>query len=187
MKRFKFFAVLVLTLVLVLFLFGCGQRQEAEKALDENQKEETTEDKESDARTDTVTVYYADANAQYLYSFSYDVREGEDKLQFMLEKLFEEKPPHGFLKTVPEKMEKPEVKIEGDTAVVDLKSSSLDYYPKGSTGENLFIYSLVNSLVDTFGVKKVKFTVDGKPAAVEGSNYDFSTQEFEFNKEIVGQ
>lgn len=186
-KKFLFLAVALL--LLVFFVLGCSQesKTETKESKPELSESTKTEETKTEEGIEKITVYYADKDALYLWPFEFDLEEGKDVAEFVIEKLFKAEPPEGYMLTVPENMEKPSVEIQGDTATVDFKKSDLDFYPKGSTGENLFLYSIVNSLVDSLQVKKVVFTVEGRRQAVSGSNYDFTTQEFEFNHDIVGR
>jgi|GEM_PF-5745875 len=186
MKRFfDFFIVL---LVLLIFISGCTTKKPSTSDRRSDEKTQTTQETSPPVKPDhknRVVVYYADSDALYLHPFEFELPAGSNAIEFILEKLFESKAPEGYLNTVPEYMSKPKVNVEVDTAFVDFTSRDIEFYPKGSTGENLFIYSIVNSLTESLGVKYVVFTVDGKRRAIDGSNYDFSTQQFEFHKESV--
>jgi spore germination protein GerM len=184
-----YFKLLIVLIIASFFLSGCAQpkaKSERPKLPSESTKasQETTGNSIKPAKK-TIVVYYTDKDALFLHPFEFEISESSDRVEAVLEKLFEAPAPEGFLKTVPETMKKPKVKVEGDTAVVDFTSRDIEFYPKGSTGENLFLFSIVNSLVKSLGVKQVKFTVDGELRSVEGSNYDFSSQVFEFNPDIV--
>lgn len=186
MKRYLNLFVVLMALLVVFS--GCSREKPEGESVSPGEKTEAPAETSSPAeqeRTNRIVVYYADKDALYLHPFEFEVPAGKDRIEFILEKLFETNAPDGFLNTVPEHMSKPKIKIEGDTAFVDFTSSDIEFYPKGSTGENLFIYSIVNSLTGSLGVKYVVFTVDGERRAIEGSNYDFSIQRFEFNKESV--
>ncbi len=189
-KNFEKIAVflLVVTVVSLLVLStGCeGQKESSGVEPSAKPSEEKAEEpKEETAARDKITVYFADSGAQYLVPFEYSVGSEEDKAAAVIDRIFSNEAPEGYLNVAPVDMKKPQVKIEGDTAVVDLDADTISFYPKGSTGENLFIYSIVNSLIDSTGVKSVKFTVGGKSVYVEGSNYDFSDAVFEYKEDIV--
>jgi spore germination protein GerM len=177
---------LFIFLAAILLLSGCasdeGRKTEEVKP---QEKQESTEAVRPEEELEKIVVYFSDKDAMYLNRFEYEVPEGKDKAEAVIDKIFEGPAPSDHILSAPKEMKKPAVEIRGDTAVVDFDPESSDFYPKGSTGENLFIFSIVNSLTETLGVKKVQFTFGGKRVPVEGSNYDFSTQEFEFNHEIV--
>jgi spore germination protein GerM len=59
------------------------------------------------------------------------------------------------------------VRIEGNTAVVDLNRSFADELPAGSSAEMLAVYSIVDTICVNFPqIAKVKLTIDGKGDAV---------------------
>lgn len=61
------------------------------------------------------------------------------------------------------------VRLEGNTAVVDLNRSFADELPAGSSAEMLAVYSIVDTICVNFPqIAKVKLTIDGKgDAALE--------------------
>lgn len=186
---FKKFSFIIFIFLLVFVAFGCQQKSsqpESKPAETTKPSEVTEEAKETKKEVDVAYIYYADSDAMFLWPFEYKIEETADPAEFVILKIFKGPAPDGYYLTAPREMKMPEVKVEGDVAIVDFDPSTIGYYPKGSTGENLFIYSIVNSLTKTLKVKAVKFTVGGKPEQIPGSNYDFSTQEFEFNQDIVG-
>lgn len=181
---------LILLLAFVIFA-GCSYKNEPAKKEEKPEKSqvpsETTaksEEKEKPANL-KIAVYFPDNEAMYLDRFEYEISENEDKAKAVLERLFKGPAPEKHILPAPSEMNIPQVSISSDTAVVDFDENSKAFYPKGSTAENMFIYSIVNSLTETLGVKKVKFTFGGKTVSVDGSNYDFATQDFEFDKDIV--
>ena len=55
------------------------------------------------------------------------------------------------------------VKVEDDTAYVDIAEKSIKYFPDGRIAEELVVFQIVNSLTSIEGIVKVKFTIDKKP------------------------
>lgn len=179
----KLFVILA---VLLLLIAGCAsEKAKKTKETKPQQNQEFAEVVKPEEKKEKIVVYFSDTDAMYLNRFEYEVSKGKNKAEAVIDKIFEGPAPPDHILSIPKEMKKPKVEVKGNTAIVDFDPESIKYYPKGSTGENLFIFSIVNSLTETLGVKKVQFTIGGKRSTVDGSNYDFSTQEFEFNPEIV--
>lgn len=148
---------------------------------EETQPAETT----AQAEVKKITVYFPDSQAMYLVPEQREINGNGDVARIIVEEIFKGPKEKDHLPVVPSTMPVPDVKIEDKTAYVDFPESVIDVYPKGSTGENLFIYAIVNSLVENTGVKEVWFYINGKPQPIPGSNYDFSVQSFTYNNDIV--
>lgn len=54
------------------------------------------------------------------------------------------------------------VKMDEDTAIVDISSRLINENIKNRDAERLFIYQIVNSLTELDGIYRVRFTVDGR-------------------------
>lgn len=190
MRKLFFIAFVILLVIALVVGSGCTSNKENSKVEEKTstKKPASQSVEKTEKSNNTVTVYFADKEAMYLWPFEYDdIDSTEERAKKVIEILFKGPAPSGYMMTVPENMSIPKVNVEDDVIVVDFLKSDIDYYPKGSTGENLFIYSIVNSLTMTTGIDKVKFTFGGESIPVPGSNYDFSKQEFEFNFDIVGK
>jgi germination protein M len=76
--------------------------------------------------------------------------------------------------TIPEgsKLRSPVV-IKDGIATVDMSGEFKTRHPGGKDAEKLTIYSIVNSLTELKGIKKVKFTIDGKVLKEYMGNFKF--------------
>ena len=63
---------------------------------------------------------------------------------------------------MPEKRKAVAVRIEGKTAVVDLKTKYFERLPQNREFEELLIYQIVNSITSIEGIDYVQFTVNGE-------------------------
>lgn len=63
---------------------------------------------------------------------------------------------------MPEKRKAVAVRIDGKTAVVDLKTKYFERLPQNREFEELLIYQIVNSLTSIEGIDYVQFTVNGE-------------------------
>lgn len=65
------------------------------------------------------------------------------------------------------------VKIQGDTAVVNLGKGLADSLPKGSSAEMTAVYSMVNTIAYNYpAVKRVKFLLEGQDITTLGGHLD---------------
>ena len=70
--------------------------------------------------------------------------------------------------------------IEGDTGKIDLSSEFGVALNDARTGEDLFLGSLVNTVVNCYGLKQLMFTVEGKVFETGLIIYDFPIEPFTF-------
>ncbi len=199
-KRSVFFIVLIFitSLSAIIFAQGCEQRkarklsQESQtftKAAKTSQKETTPIGKkdEDEKELKTVIVYFPDAMAQELLPEKRQISSTDNLAEAALRELFSGPKGKDKLPVIPSGLKVPEITIKNETAELNFSQELFNLYPRGSTGENMFIYAITNTLTDSAGVRKVKFLIDGKPADITGSNYDLKTQVFERNAEIIGK
>lgn len=184
--------LILLMMAVVLVLNSCKARapenktEPAPSPLEVTSTEETRPvETTGEPEIKKITIYFPDKNAMYLVPELREINGKGDTAATVVKEIFSGPKDKNHLPVVPSSMPVPRVKIEGKKAYVDFPESVVGVYPKGSTGENLFIYAIVNSLIENTGVKEVWFTVNGEPRYIPGSNYDFSVQSFTFNNEIV--
>lgn len=136
----------------------------------------------------SVTLFFASATGDGL------VREGReidpcDELSLCLESILEELingPVSDLSPVLPSTGMFNSVKLEGNLARVDFAQELLDALPSGSSSELLAGYAVVNSLALNYPqVKKVLFTVDGKPIETLKGHLDLTRPlEPDFSLEI---
>lgn len=148
---------------------------------------EGQEPSEGEAEITEVTLYFPDNMARHLVAEKRQISSSENIAQDALVQLFKGPKKENLIPVTPSGLEPPEVTIVGNLARVNFSKKVSDLYPKGSTGENMFIFSIVNTLVDSTGASKVRFYIEGEPAHIEGSNYDLSQHIFEKNKSIISK
>lgn len=194
---FFIFVVLFVSVVTSILILGC-QREVANKKLIEKkppaktietpQKETTPVEKEEKKEgLIEVTVYFPDTMAQKLLPEIRKISSTDNTAEAALKELFSGPKEKDKLPVIPSGLKVPVVTIEGDTANVNFSRELYNLHPRGSTGENMFIFAITNTLTDSVGVKKVRFLIEGKPADIAGSNYDLKTQVFERNSDIIGK
>ena len=118
-----------------------------------------------DKPTETLKLYVVDAEMMHLIPTEITVRETDTKGEARsvisaLIRGFDENPK--IRRLIPKIRGCMNVKIEGNTAYVNITSAMIKNHPDGRVPEQLTVYSIVNSLTSISGIDNVQFTVDGK-------------------------
>lgn len=127
-----------------------------------------------------VNLYYFDKNGEHPLVLSEEISEPKDNIE--LAKLVFGKlkvGPSGSLsgkvfRAVPDEAILKEVKIEGDLISLNFTPDILSYRGFGSSSEYAFMYSIILSITEIPGIKRVLFLVDGKCVETIGGNFDTS-------------
>jgi spore germination protein GerM len=112
-----------------------------------------------------LPVYFYDGMSQHFVPVHYPL-DGSDlpvdvRAKRILEKILEGPPVTSLIPVMPPGTKLNSVKQEGDLMVVDL-SGELKDYKGGSTSERLIVQSILLSLTELPGVKRVQLLIDGK-------------------------
>jgi germination protein M len=123
-------------------------------------------------------LYFYDKNLQYPILIQSYIEEPKDLLDWsrlIFEKL-RSGPPREYenilSKTVPDIATIKDIKIEGDTVILNFNPEILSYKGFGSSSEIAFMYSITLSMTEIPGIKKVQFLVDGKMVETIGGNFE---------------
>lgn len=147
-----------------------------------------TDDTKSSSGSDKVTLnlYYSDSNAEYLIPEQREISvENEaDVYQAAVKALIKGPADAGHFATVPANMVVAGVTVNNNTAQVDLSASMNDLVPQGTTGERMFIYSIVNTLTEFPEVTQVRFLAGGVTPVTPGSRIDW-TYAFTRNEALI--
>lgn len=112
-----------------------------------------------------LPVYYYNGDAQYFVPIHLPV-DGENlpvdiRARKVLDKIIAGPPVDGLMKIIPSGTKINSVKADGDLVIVDL-SGNITSYGGGSTWERGIVRSIVLSLTELPGIRRVQFLVDGK-------------------------
>lgn len=154
---------MIMMLCMGLLLSGCGPT----KSLDKKEM--------------LAKLYYV--NDEYVATGNEELNEMQPAYEKSLEVTEEEKyvavlealkvvPAEGYDTLMSNKFTVNNVTVDGNQAVVDFSSQDLD---GGSLEETLLIHQVVLSLVDTFKVQTVAFTLDGETVGSLMGHVDTST------------
>ncbi len=109
-----------------------------------------------------------------------EISEAKDNIEFakLIFSKLKAGPPgiysNKVYKTIPDEAFLKEVKIEGDSIYLNLTSDILNYRGFGSSSEYAFMYSIVLSITEIPGIKKVIFLIKRKNIETIGGNFDTS-------------
>jgi len=174
MKKLRYLLLLMLTLSL-LSAAGCSDEKNPSAGIG-NDKTTITADKgnapnalpeKEQGKTEkgklTIKVYYPDEQGMKLRAVQKTVKSGsEDKYTAALKALLDGTKEKGLTTIVPKQAKIKSVKVQGDTAFVDFDQNLIKKFIGGSTGEEMLVGSIVNTLTEFSEIKKVQLLVEGK-------------------------
>ncbi|ODA42555.1 GerMN domain-containing protein [Desulfosporosinus sp. BG] len=121
----------------------------------ENNSSETT------PHSVTLTLYFPNSDASGLISTARTVElADEDVIKAMFTELAN--PPSGLQKPLPKGTTLLNASVKDNVATIDLSSEFKKNFGGGSAGEEMTIYSIVNTLTTLPNVHSVQFLLDGK-------------------------
>ena len=118
-----------------------------------------------DKPTTVLKLYVTDAEMMHLIPTEITVREtdtqGEARAVISaLIRGFDENPK--IRRLIPKIRGCMSVRVDGNTAYVNITPAMVNNHPEGRELERLTVYSIVNSLTSIRGINNVQFSVDGK-------------------------
>ena len=124
----------------------------------------------------TLKVYYPDEGATHLVAVdrAVDVEDGKDKYTAAVETVIQEPTESNLVAIFPKATQVRSVTVEGDLATVDFDGSIQRTFSGGSTGEELLVGSLVDTLTDFPEINRVQILVDGNAVESLAGHMDIS-------------
>ena len=154
------------------------EKPKTEPATNPDKSKETSPVKtERTEKSMNVKVYYPDDSGMKLVEVEREVlvNDATDKYTAAVESLLEEPDEENLTKIFPNNAAIRGVTVENGLAIVDLDGSLLKSFVGGSTGEELLVGSVVDTLTNFPEVKRVKFLVDGQEIETLSGHMDLST------------
>lgn len=181
MKLIKF-GLMALLAVTMLLLAGCDG-DSGKASTDSTSAPVKTETSSSAGKPDTknetklnVKLYYPDDQGLKLIAIKRTVNlNGSDKYTATLKSLLTGTQKKGQTTVIPKQAKLKSVQVKGDTAYVDFSQELVTKFTGGSTGEEMLVGSVVNTLTEFTEVKKVQILVDGKVVESLSGHLDLST------------
>ena len=132
--------------------------------------------KASDVQTLTVNVYYPNEQGTKLLPSSRKIETGssKDKYTAALESLMKGPTEKGQTAIFPKKAKLLSVTLKNGTAVVNFSKELQTNFVGGSTGEEMLVGSIVNTLTEFSEVKNVHILIEGKNIETLSGHMDLS-------------
>ena len=176
--RLRNILAIVLTVLCVAMLAGCDEQSKAGSgsssaavASGSSSSSASSGAAGQKAATMDISVYYPDVNATGLVAVTKTVKAQEaDKYQAAVEALLAGTDDKKLTAVFPKKAKLRKVSVSGGVAKVDFDKNLISGFVGGSTGEEMLVGSLVNTLTEFSEIKKVQILVEG--AVPEGDYGD---------------
>ncbi|AFM01855.1 MULTISPECIES: GerMN domain-containing protein [Desulfitobacterium] len=131
------------------------------------------------APTETVevTMYFPTSDATGLVPTDRTVNVAKKSSEEVIAEMFKEfaNPPSGLVAPLPKETKLLDVKIKDGVATINLSNSFRENFEGGATGEQMVLYSIVNSLTTLKDVDSVEFLLEGELKAAILGGLDTST------------
>lgn len=174
--------------VTMLLMAGCQQGQGTNNSsassgvvtpVQEKQEPqvEKKEEKKEKNQEFTINVYYPNEDGTKLLPVKRKVRplSSEDKYTAAVKSLMEGTKEKGKIVIIPKQAKLRSVKLVNGVAKVDFSQDLVKHFVGGSTGEEMLVGSVVNTLTEFPEVKQVQILIEGNPVETLGGHMDLST------------
>ena len=171
MKIMKSMLALFMLLMLLLAV-GCGADDKS-KGADTSAADKPAATDKKDAGTKNgaakqaekigIKVYYPDDNGMKLVAETRTVETTQDgKYKVAMESLLSGTQAKGVVTIIPKKAKLKSVAVKDGIATVDFSEDLVKNFAGGSTGEEMLVGSIVNTLTEFPEVKSVQILLEGK-------------------------
>jgi len=199
----KIICIVVTMLLFIVSASGCtfepidDQPSESSQKQQEGEAQATSStmiaeaDVQTKAEKTILTLYFANKEATKLvpekrFIPKDQMQDLQMSAETAMKELFKGPISGNLVSPFPTGVEVPTVKVENGLAIVDITKNFVKKHPGGSTGEELTVYSIVNTLTGINGIKKVQFTIEGKKEPEFKGHLEFD-KPFTVNPDIVAQ
>lgn len=172
-QSYNSFVLTLLSLLLVgIFLTGCTAAQSVTPARNTSPSSETTTPTQSASAASApsqitphsinLTLYFPNSEATGLVATNRTVTLSDDEV---IKAMFKElaTPPSGFEQPLPQGTRLLSASVSSDgVATINLSKEFQKNFKGGSTGEQMTIYSIVNTLTTLSNIHSVQFLLEGK-------------------------
>ena len=132
--------------------------------------------KQVEAKELTVKVYYPNDVGERLVAVSRKVKlsVGTDKYTAAMKSLMQGTKEKGQSAIIPRQAKLRSVKVKDGVATVDFSGDILKHFVGGSTGEEMLVGSVVNTLTEFPEVTSVQILIDGNPVESLAGHMDLT-------------
>ena len=171
---------------LLLLATGCGNSNESSNAESSSASSVKTSSSTAKSQASTneagkavenllIKVYYPDDQGMKLIAVKRNIKlNGKDKYTAAMDSLLTGTKEKGQTNIIPKQTKLKSVKVKGDTAYVDFSNDLVKHFVGGSTGEEMLVGSIVNTLTDFPEIKKVQLLVEGKKIESLAGHFDLT-------------
>ena len=177
---------LIMLFALLLLAAGCGNSNESSNAESSSASSVKTSSSTAKSQASTneackaaenllIKVYYPDEQGMKLIAVKRNIKlNGKDKYTAAMDSLLTGTKEKGQTNIIPKQTKLKSVKVKGDTAYVDSSNDLVKHFVGGSTGEEMLVGSIVNTLTDFPEIKKVQLLVEGKKIESLAGHFDLT-------------
>ena len=180
--KLKSILVLALTLLCAMVLAGCDEQKQGEagskpvvsSSSGSSSSSSSSSQSGSKAQLVNIKVYYPDENATGLVAVEKSIKDTDNKYQAAVEALMAGTDKKGLANVFPKKAKLLQVTVSGKVAKVDFSRELQKNFVGGSTGEEMLVGSVVNTLTEFPEIQKVQILVDGQEVETLSGHMDLS-------------
>lgn len=180
--KLKSILVLALTLLCAMVLAGCDEQKQGEAGSKtvvssisgSSSSSSSSSQSGSKAQLVNIKVYYPDENATGLVAVEKSIKDTDNKYQAAVEALMAGTEKKGLANVFPKKAKLLQVTVSGKVAKVDFSRELQKNFVGGSTGEEMLVGSVVNTLTEFPEIQKVQILVDGQEVETLSGHMDLS-------------
>ena len=179
--RLRNILAVILTVLCMAMLAGCDEQSKAGSsssssiATSSSGSSAASSSGSQKAATMDISVYYPDVNATGLVAVTKTVKAQEtEKYKAAVEALLAGTDDKNLTAVFPKKTKLRKVSVSGGVVKVDFDKNLTSGFVGGSTGEEMLVGSLVNTLTEFPEIKKVQILVEGKEIDSLSGHLDLS-------------
>lgn len=180
--KLKSILVLALTLLCAMVLAGCDEQKQGEagsktvvsSSSGSSSSSSSSSQSGSKSQLVNIKVYYPDENATGLVAVEKSIKDTDNKYQAAVEALMAGTEKKGLANVFPKKAKLLQVTVSGKVAKVDFSRELQKNFVGGSTGEEMLVGSVVNTLTEFPEIQKVQILVDGQEVETLSGHMDLS-------------
>lgn len=178
MKRMTSIAAILAAAAMLALAAGCGDEQkpiQADSPAQTEQPKDTEKPAQVKPKEMQVNVYYPRNDGTGLIAVSRKVNtEKDDKYTAAMKSLLTGTKEKGQTNVIPKKAKLRSVTVKDSTATVDFSKELEQNFSGGSTGEEMLIGSIVNTLTDFPEIQKVQILIEGASVETLSGHMDLS-------------
>ena len=178
MKRMTSIAAVLAAAAMLALAAGCGDEQkpaQADSPAQTAQTKDTEKPAQEKPKEMQVNVYYPRNDGTGLIAVSRKVNtEKDDKYTAAMKSLLMGTKEKGQTNVIPKKAKLRSVTVKDGVATVDFSKELEQNFSGGSTGEEMLIGSIVNTLTDFPEVEKVQILIEGASVETLSGHMDLS-------------